>query len=280
MKEVIFYLKGNANIDVYDPIKFMRIATYLKDDYKTTNQQCSQDFIRILLNYINKELIGYRDVYQLNEYRPSKGKEIEKYDKFCKQIFPESLAFSLFTIISKAHSYGKFNYCNEIIEDYTFSYNIDQILYLDKCRKRVNFFDVFDLNFLNGTINIDSPKCHKNIEIKEKNTIIKLPEILIFTLERFFGVKKIVSIENPILIDLKNYIDIDYRPNRENTIYELFAVNLRLGKDIKIGHQICIIKREGIWYEINDEYVKKCPDFIIDSLRENSYGLFYKKLRL
>lgn len=151
---------------------------------------------------------------------------------------------------------------------------------MEKCRKRVNFFDVLDSNFSYGTINMDCPKYNNNIEIKEKNTIIKLPEILIFTLERFFGVKDIVSIEHPILIDLKNYIDIDYRPNRENTKYELFAVNLRLGKDINSGYQICIIKREGIWYEINEQYVKKCPDFNIDSLRENSYGLFYKKLRL
>ena len=49
-----------------------------------------------------------------------KGKEIEKYDKFRKQIFPESLVFSLFTIIKKAHFYWKCNYCNEIIEDLLF----------------------------------------------------------------------------------------------------------------------------------------------------------------
>lgn len=72
---------------------------------------------------------------------------------------------------------------------------------------------------------------------------------------------------------MKPYIDV--RPE-VSTKYELFAINLRKELNNKDGHEICIVKRNGIWYEINDTKVRKI--YYDDYKLKNIDGLFYKKV--
>ena len=53
--------------------------------------------------------------------------------------FPEFIALSLFTSISKYHSYGIFKYYHEKNENFYFGYNIDQIIYLENIPKNAIF---------------------------------------------------------------------------------------------------------------------------------------------
>ena len=57
------------------------------------------------------------------------------------------------------------------------------------------------------------------------------------------------------------------------TKYELFAINFKFGQKDNYTHQICQIKINEKWYEIDDAYSgKKKSDYY-----ENICGLFYKK---
>ena len=278
--ETLHILRGDLNVKVYNPLRIMSYCSMFNEEYKKTEPHCSQNFIRILIKNVSQHLIGYEQkfIFPINESLYNKI-EKEMFYQFCNnnKIFPESMSLSLFSIILENHSYGKCCYCYENIENYFFSYNIDQIIYLDKCRKREQFSDVLDFNFENCKKTMDCPKCQKQIEIKEENKIMKLPEILIFTLERILGVNDTISVDLAQSINMQKYVDkYSYRENME---YELFAINVRLGKEINSGHQLCAIKKGDIWYEINDQMVKKINPNDCNYLRENSYGLFYRKRR-
>jgi ubiquitin C-terminal hydrolase len=71
-------------------------------------------------------------------------------------------------------------------------------------------------------------------------------------------------------IDMRNYVDTFFI----ETKYELIAINIRIGKQKNFGHEICQVKRQGKWFELNDEKVDKK----IKSYNNYSYGLFYKRL--
>ena len=78
---------------------------------------------------------------------------------------------------------------------------------------------------------------------------------------------------------MREYIDSSIC-RYDNTKYELFAINIKLGKDSNYGHQICQIKKDGKFYEINDVNVKEINDFTFSNSHyiEDSYGLFYQKI--
>ena len=67
---------------------------------------------------------------------------------------------------------------------------------------------------------------------------------------------------------------IDNSVNESNTKYELFAINIRYDSTRDFGHEICQIKRNFEWYEIND--IKSYKREIKHN--KNSYTLFYRRL--
>jgi ubiquitin C-terminal hydrolase len=118
-------------------------------------------------------------------------------------------------------------------------------------------------------------RCKKNISLKEKTTIIKLPEILIFTLKRFGLNNNSINKIKIILddeIEMGDYLDINNKENR--TKYKLFAINIRKGENNNYGCQICIIKRANEWYEIGMNYKKVIKNFCYN---DYSDGLFYRR---
>ena len=265
------------NEDIYDPKSFLHHFCFINSESSST-QYCSQNFIRTLLNNLNKDLNNIGDKHPITEYsqyKPQNKIEKEQYFKFIKSnnFFPESMALKLFSGLTKSHSFGLCNYCKEPIEDFSFSYFIDQNIYLDNIYNKCNFKSVLSQNLGNyNNLTMNCPKCDKEINIKEEIKIIKLPEILIFTLERYINNINNTLIEPDEIIDMKEYIDTSV--NLGNTKYGLFAINIRFGKSNDFGHEICQVKRNGQWYEINDTnaYIKS-RDY-----NDNSYGLFYKRL--
>lgn len=278
----LIYLINNAfykllKEKIYDPSNLLIYFCNLNNE-NLGSQYCSQSFIRTILQNINNELIKYGDKHLITEYivyKPEKQIEIQNFDKFIKSnnYFPESKALNLFSGISKSYSYGKCQSCYNYIEEYSFSYFIDQNIYLDNIPNNVDFSMVLFENF--GHINnltMNCPKCNEEINIKEKTKFIKLPEILIFTLERYKEVINNTFIKPDETIDMNSYLDKSV--NIPNSKYELFGINIRFGKTRDFGHEICQIKRNGVWYEINDLKVnRKTCDY-----NDNSYGLFYRRL--
>ena len=269
----------NSNYKNYNPIKIINILSQIDEDFKIKGQKCSQNFIRILIKSINQEIMPfYRDINEkIPYYIPENYKETEAYSKFIKSqnIFPESL----FSGISKTILYGKCHYCNETIEEYMFNHFIDQSLYLDKIDSNCHIIDILDINLGgNNMVSISCPKCFQENNVREYTKIIKMPYYLIFTLERFLnGINKVSIIPDKI-IDIRKFIDSSIY-DRYGTQYELFAINIKLGKDCNSGHQICQIKKDGVFFEIDDVDIRLIDNIFPNSYStDDSYGLFYRKI--
>ena len=265
------------NKKIFDPTNFINYFCSLNVNFIRGSQCCSQDFIRTLIRNINDIFI--RDeisiIPQYKEYCPSNYEENLKYNEFIKSKFPESEAISLFSGITKYVSFGQCQRCNEKINFYTFNYFIDQQIYLNEFkRKGYNFSFVLKENICTpNTLTMDCPKCKGETYIKEHPKIIKLPKILIFTLERYQGSSKNnMEIIPDEIIDMKEILDKSLKCY--DTIYELFAVNIKLGSNQNDGHEICQVKRGKIWYEVNDVSVTKIHNL---SNFDSIYGLFYKR---
>ena len=268
-------LKGEQ----YDPSHFMEDFVSQNRDFMIVNQCDSQNFIRTLIRNINdiciedeSEIVFKFDIYFPLDY------ERKEYNKFLKdnEIFPESRIMSLFSGISKSLFYRKCPKCGKEIQKYLFNYFIDQIMYLDEFGKSCLFSDVLENNLGKyNTLIIDCPKCATELEVKEKTTFVKLPEILIFTLARYQGTKNNVKIIPDEKLDMKYFIND--RLKVHETVYELFAVNIRLDGNTNLGHEICQVKRNDLWYEINDTNVKRIARV---SHFDCSYGLFYRKKKI
>ena len=272
------------NENIYDSFNFTKYFCKLNDKIFGI-QYCSQNFIRTILSNINNELINFGDkhaIYENSEYfqniKNSQDKQIE-FHKFIKFIesnnyFIESKAIKLFSGLSKFFSFGKC-LCGEMIIDYSFNYFIDQNLYLDNIPDNCSFSKLLLLN-LGDTINITSncPKCGAEICLKEETKLIKIPEIFIFTLERYKNcINNNISIIPEETIDITNYLDDSVKAKDKKYEYELFGINIRLGNTIDFGHEICQVKRNNIWYEMNDTLTYKRTR----TYNNNSYGLFYKR---
>ena len=261
--------------NLYDPEGFIEYFCNINYDFIKGSQACSQNFIRTLIRNIND--CCQKNIKINTLYNPINSKEKQQYNKFLElnKIYPESNAISIFSCINKTHSAGKCPKCGEKIDNYSFSYFIDQNMYLDEFYNRCKFSEVLKANIGNeSNLILDCPRCKKEIEIKEETKIIKLPEILIFTLERYQGQTNKVKIEPDKILDMKQYIDKSI--NVDNTLFELFAINIRFGSTANFGHEICQVKRNGKWYEINDSSGHEINEL---SYFDSSYGLFYRKIK-
>ena len=262
---------------VYDPSSFVKYFCEINQDFNMGEQSCSQKFIRTVLNNVNDEIkpTGNKCVRSYNDYQPKEPNEINAYKVYINEnnIFPESEALSTFTCVTKSHTSGKCRNCQNIINNYTFSYSIDQIMYLDDIMERCNFQKVIEKNLCSdNTIEMECLNCKTMMKVIEETKIVKLPEILIFTLERFLGGTNKVEIIPDPKIKLGKYVDANL--TAYNTTYELFAINIRFGSNKNFGHEICQIKIENSWFEFNDSNANyKKRDY-----NNCSYGLYYKRM--
>ena len=278
IKDAIYSLLTN---EFYDPSRFIDYFCSQNLDFVKGIENCSQTFIRTLINNINSDCLKYKDnnIVLKNElYNDLSSKYYDKYNKFIEsnKIYPESKILSIFSGITIYNSKGKCYYCNGEIDNCSFNNFIDLNLYLDEIYYNCNFSNVLDTNLSKGNeLIMKCPKCKKEISIKEETKLIKFPEIFIFTLERYQGETNNVEIKPDEIIYMQKYkdenviIDFDY--------YELFAINIRFGRNADFGHEICQVKRNGFWYEIDDwnsKLIKK------PSYYDYSYGLFYKKKKI
>ena len=270
----------NYNISAYDPLEFINAFCEKNIDFVMGNQCCSQTFIRTLINNVNNQILKItkidNNLIKNLEYKPKRNTEEEKIlNKFLlsKKIFPESKALSIFTGMTKSFLQGKCE-CGERIEEFSFNYFIDQNIYLDTFHKKTKFSKILKENIGKEVkVTIDCPRCRKEIKAIESTEIIKLPEILIFTLERYLGGTNNVEIIPNKKLKMHKYINNSIKKNN-NYEYELFAINIRFGNSPRSGHEICQIKIDNEWFIINDKTYYKEK---LDKFTKNSYGLFYKR---
>ena len=122
--------------------------------------------------------------------------------------------------------------------------------------------------------------CKKSYDLIEKTRIVKLPQILILSLQKgnIENTQKIPWIvkfrEN---IGIREIADIDLI-NNTSCLYEIFAINNHLGSTPQSGHYFSEIylKKPKAWYSFNDESVDNDPDWKVPKI--SNYILFYKQI--
>ena len=291
-KECPFFnlLKHSLNKILYseefDPKNFMDYFHSINKDFTPDSQNCSQLFIKTVIININEEILKYIHNYKIknpniivdyiHNYNPN-NVEIDYYRKFLNSnnVFPQIIPYSYFSGIIKTESTGKCNKCGEV-KKYSFMEFFDQHIYLDTITTSSTDFENVLKENLGYPIQIRSfcPKCKNTMQFKDISKIIKLPEILVFTIERYIGETNSIPIKPNEIINVREYVEPSM--NFINTIYSLFAINIRFGYSNKFGHQICQIKNGNSWYILND--MKKPKLGNINDYNKNSYGLFYKVL--
>ena len=148
-----------------------------------------------------------------------------------------------------------YNCKKEINKKDDISSDITQKIKFDRTRKYIDIIE----HKLRSKNEILCPYCYnKIVEYKKK---VKLPEILIFTIEKNEFIKFFV--ENEIMI--------------QGERYQLFAINIKLEKNPETINYICQVEMEGRWYEINNEYIRSIirPG---EEYNDRICGIFYKKI--
>ena len=100
-------------------------------------------------------------------------------------------------------------------------------------------------------------------------SIINLPEILIFTLNRDNSDR--IQIEPDDIIEMYDYLDTQY--NEIKGKYKLFAINYLKNNNLEYK---CQIYRNGKWFEIDDDNDPKEIGNPKGSI--HSIGLFYGRI--
>ena len=113
-------------------------------------------------------------------------------------------------------------------------------------------------------------------DVYKKLLVWKFPKVLIISLKRFNNNlkkdKRLVSFP----IDNLNLIKYSNGYNKEENIYELYALCNHSG-NIYGGHYTCIIKdKTNKWFEYNDQFITEISKEKVISTK--SYCLFYKKI--
>ena len=133
-------------------------------------------------------------------------------------------------------------------------------------------YDCFDLFTQPEEISDYRNDKTNKIETVYKNmSFWNFPKILIFCLKRYTnnGRKKHKVKECPDTIDLSGYLK-GYNVNNK---YDLYAVCNHIG-GVMGGHYTCYIKRNNVWFHINDDKIGILKENVISS---KSYCLFYRK---
>lgn len=285
LKNVFEFLnKSDEYQKLLDPRDFMEKYLSYNNELKRS-QNCSQSFIRKLIYNINNELIkekpgnnfGLKYLNKINQ-RSNEGQLFLQYIKR-EKILEQSQLFMMFSIITKSLINDFCSFCKRNIYQIAYNQFLDQILYLDAFKNinKISFLNLLYENIgKNMNLTMNCPYCNEEIKVKEITKIVNLPEIIIFTIERFFEGINDIRIINEKKINMTNYLDDLAKEIYKNDVeYKLFAINIRNGGHY--GHEICqIILNDNSIYEINDSDFEKIKE--TDLEEKYSYGLFYKRI--
>ena len=224
----------------------------------------SQEFIIQLINFINDEFMRFKfNIRSLN---------IPTYlNQNCTEYkaIKESLAKSIFSFILKNNLKGYCDRCRKNINTFTFSYDIQLILFLRKNKSAYYFPLLLDDNLHYKSFDYKCPECKKNIKSEIDKQLIKLPEFLVFSIDRNNEINNKIEIKLEPTLDMEKFVDLSLKEKKIK--YELVAINIKNN-----NNYYCDIKKNGNWYEINKGNYK-----IIDFpyLNDSICGLFYKKIK-
>ena len=120
-------------------------------------------------------------------------------------------------------------------------------------------------------------KCKEHLLAKKKIDLFYLPKILIINFKRFIKESQVWE-KNDEDIDFPinnfNMKDLIIGPDKEHSIYDLFAVSQHYG-GTGGGHYTAVCKNGDKWYSYDDSYVTQTSP--LSCLSSSAYVLFYRR---
>jgi ubiquitin C-terminal hydrolase len=239
---IVFYLeKYSDKLLSLSPIliEYSRIIFELKDD-NTKLKYYSPESFKTILSKENSWFEGFSQhdshellVYMINEFAE------EKKDKLMATLI-KKLCFG---------KYKRYTYCTECknISD-SYSNFLDVLLPIpnkqnpdiEECFKQFALFDTFEKNN-----KWECPVCKKKVIAHSKMEIFEVPDIAIFTLNRFTGTEK-----NTTPVKIYQYIEL------EGKKLKLIATVNHYGATGG-GHYVAHISRDDKWYVADDSRINQ-----------------------
>ena len=266
------------SINSFDPSNFRKNFCKIHKEYANHEQHDSLEFLRVLLDDISKELNQTKIICDYKELKTEgKSKKEQNYDYNNFYLCREN-SIIVKTFYSQIMNIFTCN-CGDI--SYSFEKILDIPLLFPKgiINNEVNLNDLLYLYFNGEKISWSLPcqKCgQKNVERSKKIKLSILPEVIIFSLQRFnpvTGVKINTIIKFEEIIDLKPFCDNDFFNGEINTKYKLFGISNHSGT-INFGHYYSYIKVGEQWYDFNDSFVKPINLFLMSRA---AYFFFYSR---
>ena len=216
------------------------------------------------------------------EFEPKKGQLLtEAYKMEHASVACTKMHFEKNYSIPVKLFYGQFQNRIICIECKTVSmyYEPFSMINLPICEKTNTLFDCIDkytsFEILDGVNKYSCGKCKKETIAKKKIMVWKLPNVLVFSFNRFSGSRKIDKyIDFPINKVIFN--NLVQNENAKNVIYDLVAVANHSG-GLSGGHYWAYTKgTNGKWFDCNDE---SCSEITNEStiISNSAYFLVYKK---
>ena len=263
------------NSSSFSPYELKNEIGYKHSSFSGFNQHDTQEFCRVFLEDMNKELNEVKTPKPYKELdTKDKKKEIcdKEFDKFFRGR-ENSLIIDVF--------YGQLVNifkCKCGKETYSFEKILDFPLLLEKESSSCKIKDLLDKYFEEENIEFETKceNCDKKVVHSKKVKISSLPNILILSLQRIDrrGNKIKSDVSFPDELDLSTYIDTDCCKD-DDIKYTLYAIGNHSGS-INFGHYYAYIKiNKEKWYEYNDSSVTSYP--ICSGSSSTAYVLFYKK---
>ena len=243
-------------------------------------QQDSQEFIRLFLEDISKELNEIKNntnIYRLLSNSDSKSKKMRDQDFHLNFSRREK---SIITDIFYAQIVNIYT-CQCKNEIYSFQKILDfPLLFPNKLKSYfISLYDLLKLYFSVEYIDFETKcdKCQKILKHKKELKISRPPEILILSLQRIdllTGKKLMYKVKFPQKLDIKEFIDKECGYEHESK-YDLFGIINHKGS-LNSGHYFSYIENENKqWIEYNDSKVCEVKNF--SDCTDSVYALFYIK---
>ena len=296
-KEITKYRKDKSIEDDY-------IFNLIEEEYERIfNENISEEDIKYLKEYIKnmpykltlRELMG-NNIIQVFEY--DNMNELTK--KFKKLTMVDDIYACINEIMDKIGDFLvtiEFNYDSKYInkQNYTFnSHNSINIKYPNNSEeekeeekgekednKKQNLIECLNYFCKEEQLKIGNEwycnKCKEHLLAKKKIDLYYLPKILIISFKRFIKEsqqweKNDENIDFPI--NNFNMKDLIIGPDKDHSIYDLFAVSQHYGST-GFGHYTAVCKNGDKWYNYDDSSVTQTSPK--SCLSSSAYVLFYRR---
>ena len=271
-------IKTNSN--AIAPSDFQYIFCKKHSQFRLNYQYDIQEFCRVLLEDINRELNEGNNQAQykeLNTEGKSKMQCAIEFDELYRKRESSIIIDSFYAQIVNIFKCKKKNKN----ETYSFERILDLPLLLPNDSESFSLEELLNNYFLDEELkyNQKCKDCHRRKHIKEIK-ISSPPNILILSLQRInqrTQEKNKCKIKFGEQLNLQSYIDEECGHKNE-CIYDLYAIGCHAG-DMNFGHYFAYIKlNDQDWYEFNDSKVNYIGDnYYNKSTCGYVYVLFYKK---